>query len=158
MMVSEVVDDAAEGSFEDFFADRFVSLARLAFLLTGSASAADEIAQDALESVLRRWDTIEHPRTYARVAVVNGARSWLRRRQVAERVRSDRVEPNELDAEAIVLRRVLARLPEREREVVVLRFYADLTVDDIAAELKIPAGTVKSLLHRTLAKLHKELT
>lgn len=157
-MVSDVVGDAVAKEFEEFFADRFVSLSRLAFLLTGSASAADEIAQDALEGVFRRWAMIEHPRSYARVAVVNGARSWLRRRRVAERVRADRVESEELDADAIVLRRMLAGLPEREREVVVLRFYADLRVDDIAAELEIPVGTVKSLLHRTLAKLHKELS
>ena len=157
-MMSEVVGDSVAREFEEFFADRFVALSRLAYLLTGSASAADEIAQDALEGVFRRWAAIEHPRAYARVAVVNGARSWLRRRKVADRLRSERVEPSELDADAIVLRRVLATLPDREREVVVLRFYADLTVDDIAAELDVPAGTVKSLLHRTLAKLNKELS
>lgn len=157
-MVSEVVDDAAAKEFEEFFADRFAPLSRLAFLLTGSTSAADEIAQEALEGVFREWTTIEYPRTYARVAVVNGARSWMRRRHVAGRVRFDRVEPVELDTDAIVLRRVLAGLPEREREVIVLRFYVDLTVDDIGAELDMPAGTVKSLLHRTLAKLHKELS
>ena len=66
--------------------------------------------------------------------------------------------PSEVDEDAIVMRRVLAGLPERGREVVVLRFYVDLTVDDIAAELGMPSGTVKSLLHRTLAKLHKELS
>ncbi|HUF97368.1 MAG TPA: sigma-70 family RNA polymerase sigma factor [Ilumatobacter sp.] len=157
-MVSEIVDDVVAKDFEEFFADRFVSLSRLAFLLTGSASAADEIAQDALEGVSRLWATIEQPRAYARVAVVNGARSWIRHRQVAERSRADVAPPNELDADAIAVRRVLAALPEREREVVVLRYYADLKVDDIAAELDLPVGTVKSLLHRTLAKLNKELS
>ena len=65
-MVTETadVDDVVAREFEAFFADRFVPLSRLAYLLTGSASAADEIAQEACESVFLRWSTIEHPRSY----------------------------------------------------------------------------------------------
>ncbi len=63
-----------------------------------------------------------------------------------------------VDADAIAVRAVLADLPQDEREVLVLRFYADLKVEDIATELEMPAGTVKSHIHRGLARMHKELS
>ena len=147
-----------EGSFDAFFLDRFTELSRLAFLLTGSSGVADEIAQDACEQVYRRWDHITHPRAYARLAVVNGARAWGRRRsrQAANAVVVEHVSA--VDADAIAVRAVLADLPQDEREVLVLRFYADLKVEDIATELEMPAGTVKSHIHRGLARMHKELS
>ena len=89
---------------------------------------------------------------------MNGARSWARHHRLAERIPPDTDRSIELNDDAIVLRQALRRLTEPEREVVVLRFYADLKVDDIAAEVGLPPGTVKSLLHRTLAKLNKELS
>ena len=92
------------------------------------------------------------------MAVVNGARAWGRRRSR----RAVNVEELEhapaVDADAIAVRTVLADLPQDEREVLVWRFYADLKVDDIAAELEMPAGTVKSHIHRGLARMHKELS
>ena len=63
-----------------------------------------------------------------------------------------------LDADTIAVRNVLGDLPQVEREVLVLRFYADLKVDDIARELGIPTGTVKSHIHRGLTRMHKELS
>lgn len=155
MVIRDVHDD---GSFDAFFAERFAELSRLAFLLTGSSAVADEIAQDACEQVFRRWDDVTHPRAYARVAVVNGARAWGRRRSRGS------ANPDELevvpgvDADEIAVRAVLADLPQHEREVLVWRFYADLKVDDIAAELEMPARTVKSHIHRGLARMHKELS
>jgi RNA polymerase sigma factor (sigma-70 family) len=156
---SAVMDEArSEPSFDAFFLERFAELSRLAFLLTGSSAVADEIAQDACEEVFRRWGDITHPRAYARVAVVNGARAWGRRRarRLTSLVESDRAPG--VDADAIAVRAVLADLPQVEREVLVFRYYADLKVDDIAAELGIPAGTVKSHIHRGLARMHKELS
>jgi RNA polymerase sigma factor (sigma-70 family) len=161
MMMDEpaVVDEArSDESFDDFFRERFAELSRLAFLLTGSSAVGDEIAQDACEDVFRRWDDIEHPRAYARMAVVNGARAWGRRRarRVTQIVGSDRSPA--VDADAIAVRAVLAELPQAEREALVFRYYADLKVDDIAAELGIPAGTVKSHIHRGLERMYKELS
>ena len=147
-----------EGSFDAFFGDRFTELSRLAFLLTGSSGVADEIAQDACEQVFRRWGDITHPRAYARVAVVNGARAWGRRRSRLAANAEEAEHAPAADADAIAVRTVLADLPQDEREVLVLRFYADLKVDDIAAELEMPAGTVKSHIHRGLARMHKELS
>ncbi|MGB3734883.1 MAG: sigma factor, partial [Ilumatobacter sp.] len=85
--------DGETETFEAFYADRFEPLSRFAFLLTGSAERADELAQDACEQVLRRWDDIDHPRTYARMAVPNGSRSAGRRLRVAERTPGDARAP-----------------------------------------------------------------
>lgn len=146
------------GSFDAFFVDRFAELSRLAFLLAGSSGVAEEIAQDACEQVFRRWDEVTHPRAYARVAVVNGARAWGRRRsrRLASSVEAE--VASAVDADEIAVRAVLADLPQDEREVLVWRFYADSKIDDIAAELEMPAGTVKSHIHRGLARMHKELS
>ncbi len=153
-----MTDGAPEQTFELFFVERFAELSRLAFLLTGSSAVADELAQDACEQVLRRWADIGHPRAYARLAVVNGARGWGRRKGRHQSVTTETSHDLGLDADTIVVREVLAALPQVEREVLVLRFYADLKVDDIAAELGIPAGTVKSHIHRGLARMEKELS
>lgn len=159
-MMTEVTEIALQRgeTFEEFFAERFAPLSRLAFLLTGSSSAADELAQDACEQVFRRWSDIDHPRTYARTAVVNGARSWGRHRTVVERTPGDIPRRAELDADAIAVREVLKQLPERQREVLVLRFYADVKIGEIATELDCPVGTVKSLIHRGLARMQEELS
>jgi RNA polymerase sigma factor (sigma-70 family) len=151
-------DVEGEGSFDAFFVDRFAELSRLAFLLTGSSGVAEEIAQDACEQVFRRWDEVTHPRAYARVAVVNGARAWGRRRARRAASSVDADVATAVDADQIAVRAVLADLPQDEREVLVWRFYADLKIDDIAAELEMPAGTVKSHIHRGLARMHKELS
>jgi RNA polymerase sigma-70 factor (ECF subfamily) len=159
-MVDEPVTvDGATGddSFDAFFTARFDELSRLAYLLTGSSAVADEIAQDACEQVFRRWDDIDHPRAYARLAVLNGARQWGRRRSRRWHATPAEHAPA-ADADAIAVRAVLAELPQAEREVLVFRYYADLKVDDIAAELGIPAGTVKSHIHRGLARMHEELS
>ena len=159
MVDDAVVSGGVAGTFEEFFATRFAELSRLAFLLTGSSAVSDEIAQDACEQVLRRWDEVEHPRAYARRAVISGARSWGRRRS---RRGSYAVAETDgavgLDADALAVRDVLADLPVAEREVLVLRFFADLRVDDIASALDIPAGTVKSHIHRGLVRMKKELS
>lgn len=160
-MVDESIvirDVEGEGSFDEFFVDRFGELSRLAFLLTGSSGVAEEIAQDACEQVFRRWDEVTHPRAYARVAVVNGARAWGRRRSRRSASSAESDVASAVDADELAVRAVLADLPQDEREVLVWRFYADLKIDDIAAELEMPAGTVKSHIHRGLARMHKELS
>ncbi len=159
MVDDAVVSGGVSGAFEEFFATRFAELSRLAFLLTGSSAVSDEIAQDACEEVFRRWNEVDHPRAYARRAVISGARSWGRRKaRRASFAFADTEAAVDLDADALAVRGVLADLPTAEREVLVLRFFADLRVDDIASELDIPAGTVKSHIHRGLARMKKELS
>jgi len=76
MVEEKIALNATTDSFRAFYAERFPPLSRLAFLLTGSPDAADEIAQEACEQVLRRWNDIDHPHADARIAAINGARSW----------------------------------------------------------------------------------
>lgn len=131
-------------------------LSRLAFLLTGSSTLADELAQDASEQVFRRWDDIKH-RSYARLVVVNGSRSSGRRQRLAERTPGDARPDVHLNTDARAVRSVLTDLPRREREIVGLRYYADLTVADITAALDLALGTVKSHLHRAVRRMESEL-
>ncbi len=144
-------------SFDEFYRTRFEGLARLGFLLVGSAHRADELAQDACEQVLRRWNQIENPAAYARLAVLNGARSAGRRRRVEARTPGDARPDAVLGPEAVAVRTALAQLPRRQREIVVLRYWADLPLQTIADELDVPLGTVKSHLHRALKTLHSTL-
>lgn len=153
----EVIDLSGE-TFETFYAERFEPLSRFAFLLTGSSERADELAQDACEQVLRRWGEIDHPRTYARMAVLNGSRSAGRRLRIAERTPGDARVPVEFDTDALAVRSVIADLPGRDREVIVLRYYLDLPVAEIADQLSLPLGTVKSLIHRATSRLRSALT
>lgn len=144
-------------SFEEFYARSVDGAARLGHLITGSAATGLEIAQEAMTVVHRRWDELDSPGAYLRRAVVNSSRSvqrrwfreqsWMRRQRPASV--TDIPEFDETWA-------ALCRLPARQREVVALRFYEDLTVDQIADVLEVPAGTVKSTIHRALRNL-KEL-
>lgn len=138
------------------YAEHALALQRLAFLLTGSTATAEELVQDAFEQVVRRWDVIDNPPGYLRVAVVNGARSWGRRAH--RRLPVPPTPRVELDQEAIAVREALATLRHDEREVVVLRYFLGLTDSQIAAELDRPVGTVKSQIFRGLAHMKEVLS
>jgi RNA polymerase sigma factor (sigma-70 family) len=139
------------------FRTRWAPSLRLATMLVGDRAVAEEIVQDALVNVTRRWDTLDNPGGYLRTAVVNGARDHLRR---LERGRRRRLPPAPLathEPELDELWAVLTTLPERRRAALVLRYYEDLTIDEIARLLDCRPGTVSSLLHRGLADLRKVL-
>ncbi len=144
---------ARRRQFEVFFDEHHVGLSRLAYLLTGSHGVADEIAQDACEQVFVRWNEIEHADRYARTAVINGVRSWRRRLQLEGRTPGE-IGPHPVaHTDVLAVRSVLAELPDAEREVLVLRFWADFKLGEIADQLDIPLGTVKSHVHRGLARV-----
>ncbi len=139
--------------FDELFATQRDAMTRLAYLLTGSASHADEAVQESFARVYERWSTIDSPPAFLRTCVVNRCRSWHRHRVVAEPkvhlVSNDDAyidRPDEL-ADA------LARLPHRRRAAVVLRFYEQLTISEVASTLGISDGAVKSSLHRGLDQL-----
>ena len=138
-------------TFETWYAESFDRLVRLAYLLVGSTDVARDLTQDAMVKVLRRWSTVEDPDRYAHRAVVNACNSHHRRRAVARRHPSPRAEPTDLGARELT--DALDRLPPRQRAAVVLRYWGDLTEDDIAAALGVKRGTVASLLHRAHAEL-----
>lgn len=134
----------------------WASYVRLAYLLTSHREVAEELVQDAFVSCAPRWSEIDRPKAYVRTAVVNRARSWLRRIKL-DRERSEpameaaEMQPDELwDA--------LGRLDERRRAVIVLRFYEDLPDAEIAELLDCRPATVRSMVHRALADLRQEVT
>lgn len=149
----------AEGSFEAFYERSLMPAARLAHLLTGAPAAAHDIAQKALTAVHARWAAIDNPDGYLRVVVVNRCRSaqrrWVRERRLLGRVRPQTVTANPEFDDAW---RAVRSLPSRQRAIVVLRFYEDLSVPEIADALGVPEGTVKSTLHRALRQLKEHLT
>ena len=128
-------------------------MVRLAHVLIGSNLAAQDLVQDAFLKVGVRLDGVDNPAAYLRQAVVNECRMWLRRTEVeARHARSGR-EQVDLPPELDEMWDALARLPERQRVTLVLRFYEDLPIDEIAAVLDARPGTVKSLIHRGLKSL-----
>lgn len=148
---------AAVGNFDDFFREQRPPLVRLAHLLTGSVPHAEELAQEALLAAHQRWSTLENPAGYARRALVNLARSHQRRHALQRRHDRDTRPRVDLPAEIDETWQVIRQLAPDQRAVIVLRFYEDLKVDEIAELLGKPPGTVKSLLHRTLATLKETL-
>ncbi|MEU9117923.1 sigma-70 family RNA polymerase sigma factor [Streptomyces sp. NPDC048483] len=145
-----------------------LAMVRLAVLLVDDRATAEDVVQDAFAALYKRHGErlgeVDNALAYLRTAVVNAARSVLRRRRTAR----DYTPPYEADApsaeERIVLdeehREVFAalgRLTARRREVLVLRYWGDLTEAQIAQTLGISRGAVKSLASRALDSLEKIL-
>lgn len=136
-------------------------LVRLATLLVDQQSLAEELVNDAFASAYERWDRLDSPEAYLRTAVVNRSRDALRRRRIVRAFALRRTVDEAVGAGAVGepepddVRAAIAALPSAQRAVLVLRFYDDLTIDDIAAVLHRKPGTVKSQLHRALAALRE---
>ncbi|PZH02310.1 SigE family RNA polymerase sigma factor [Streptomyces sp. NTH33] len=161
-----VVDDAASVEFHAFFERHHAELARLAYLLTGEADAADDLAADALLALWHRWDRVraaDHPVAYARGVVANLARTRIRgavreRRRITLvwSQREERTENPDV-AGAVDVREALRRLPFRKRACVVLRHAFDLSEKDTAQALGVSVGTVKSQTSKGMAELQRLL-
>ena len=133
-------------------------MVRLAALMVGSRVIAEEVVQDAFASVSERWDGLHRPGGYLRTAVVNGCAQVLRRRSVEDRHRMVEIAvPAEIPERLIELRSALDRLTDRQRIVIVLRYFADLSDREIARTLDVRPATVRSLAHRALTALRREL-
>jgi RNA polymerase sigma-70 factor (sigma-E family) len=148
-------DGVGTGGFDDLFHAERVPMTRLAYLLVGSEAVAEEVVQDAFAQVYERWDRLDRPGGYLRTCVVHGARRAGKRRSRELRAVHDRPTASELDARELL--DALARLRPAWRAVVVLRFYGDMTQDEIAEVLDMRVGTVKSTLHRALGQLREEI-
>lgn len=143
-------------TFEEFYRREWPSAVRLAHLLSGSDALAEDLAQDAFARMHRRWDAIESDSAYLRRAVVNACRAFHRSRgRETARVRRavHRDEAAALGADELL--DALDRLPYRQRAVLILRYYHDLSEAEIADALECRPGTVKSLASRALAELRK---
>ncbi|MEU6339984.1 SigE family RNA polymerase sigma factor [Streptomyces sp. NPDC046977] len=156
--------DAAP-DFEEFVTARGPRLLRVAWLLTGDAHLAEDLLQTVLAKVWPKWRGIaaENPEAYVRKALVNTHSSWWQRRWRGEVPHGEvPAGASEGDPFASVdleqsLAAVVRRLPPRQRAVVVLRYFEDLSVEETAAVLGCRPGTVKSQAAKALGMLRKEL-
>jgi RNA polymerase sigma-70 factor (sigma-E family) len=157
----------AEAAVTALYQASALSLIRLAYIMLGDLPSAEDVVQDAFCGLYRRWDHLKDASGalyYVRASVLNGCRSALRGREVRRRVLAH--QPSAVSAETVVLSgeereeviRALGRLPHRQREVLVLRFYSDLSDEQIARVMSIRQSTVRSAAHRALETLGRTLT
>ncbi len=147
--------------FRDYVAARQCALLRTARMLTGNQHTAEDLVQAALERVWPRWSRIVRdgdPDAYVRRVLVNTYSTWWRRKWRGEAPTSELPEVAAPDAYADAdladaLRRLLPTLTPRQKAVVVLRFYEDLSEAATADTLGCSVGTVKSQTSKALARL-----
>jgi RNA polymerase sigma-70 factor (sigma-E family) len=151
----------ARTTVADLARDSGLELLRFAYLLCGDRNRAEDLLQDVLLAMYRRFPDdlpLENPTAYARKSLANANVSRARRRSSSELVVDffpDTPElPRDDPAERDVLWRAMRQLPDRQRTV--LRFYADATDTDIATTLGCRRGTVRSLASRALATLRSD--
>jgi RNA polymerase sigma-70 factor (sigma-E family) len=147
-------------AFQDFVLVRRRALLRTAWLLTGDWHAAEDLVQTALMRCYPHWRRIasDNPDAYVRKAIANVHASAWRRRWRGERPTADLPDRADIDEYSTADSRrlivsALGRLPTRQRAVIVLRFYEDLTESDTAAALGCSLGTVKSQTSKALTAL-----
>jgi len=155
---------APEG-FDEFVVTRSARLLRTAYLLTNDWALAEDLLQTSLARAWTAWSRIEgDPEPYVRRILVNAYASWWRRRWTGERPTGDLPDrPLQGDPHARVDDRdevwqALRRLPRKQRAVIVLRYFEDLSEAEIADALDCSVGTVKSQASRALAKLRMDTT
>jgi len=146
-----------------------LGMIRLAHIMLGDRQSAEDVVQEAFCGLYRRWSRLADPGSavhYVRSAVLNHCRSVLRRRTTSQapRVVASHTE-SVRSAEAAVLTReerdeimrAVRRLPPRQREALVLRFYLDLSAEETAITMGISPSSVRSATHRALASLGRML-
>lgn len=150
----------------DLFRDHHLELVRLALVMVGNLATAEDVVQDAFEGLHRTWHGLHQPSNalaYLRSSVLNRCRSVHRRAAVSRKHAPQLAEPSTLPDELPAaaqrgeLAQALRRLPRRQREVLVLRYYLDLDAAEIAATLRITQGAVRATVTRGLASLARQL-
>jgi RNA polymerase sigma-70 factor (sigma-E family) len=157
------------------YAEHALGLVRLAVIMLGDQPTAEDVVQDAFLGLYRHWDGLADPAKalpYVRSSVLNGCRTALRRRQrhgtgrssgepFSEETGGWHAEPADagilLGEEHAEVLGALRRLPSRQREAVILRFYLDMPEDQVAATMGVSRGTVKSSTSRAVAALGRML-
>ena len=156
-------------AFDAFVRARLPALLRFAHVVSGDPHTAADLVQDALERTGLRWSKLDSqgdPDAYVRRAILNGRTSrWRKhRRETLVDVVPDRSlgrhwqDGADARAEHDELWRLLATLPQRQRAVIVLRYYEDMSEEQIALTLGCAPGTVKSQASKALAKLRAAMT
>jgi RNA polymerase sigma-70 factor (ECF subfamily) len=146
--------------FDDFFDEHYDTVRRSLAVAFGDALFAEELAQDAFTRALASWRRVRAMEQPAGWVYIVALRAGRRRRghrdeMAAESAPVDDIAP--AVAEQLDLHAAIARLPERQRIALVLRYLADLPVADVAAAMGCALGTVKSTLHAALARLGEEM-
>lgn len=151
--------DASASSFDDYVRSRGRSLWRAAFLLTGDAHLAEDLVQTALSRTFRRYDGMANDATFdsfVRTTMYRTFCSWWRRAWRGE-TPTGSLPDDESDTSAsqvsLDVLRALRDLPPRQRSILVLRYFEDRTIADVARMLGITDGTVKSASHKGCAAL-----
>jgi RNA polymerase sigma-70 factor (sigma-E family) len=157
----------ADAAVEQLYAAHWRQLVRLSVLLVHDQAAAEDVVQDAFVAMHGRWSRLRDPDkalAYLRQAVVNRSRSTLRHRVVVERhARTSSAGDVAVDGPTVggarrdAVRDALRQLSERQREVLVLRYYLDWSEAQIADALGISRGAVKAHAHRGSAALRELL-
>jgi RNA polymerase sigma-70 factor (sigma-E family) len=161
----EAPQAAAERHVTALYQAHALGLARLALLMLGDRDAAQDVVQDAFFGLYRRWDKLastEAAPAYLRTSVLNGCRTVLKRRS---RPVPHAVEESLESAEAALMHTeeqhtmlaAIRRLPARQRETVVLRYYLDMSEDQTARAMGVSRGTVKSATARALTTIGRML-
>lgn len=150
-------------TFEDFYRSSYRRAIHLAVLLGVSRDQADDLVQDAFVGMCRRWSSIESPDEYLNSSIRNGMRSALRRgyrgdagRRFVHDGLPDQVD-DAIPFEDDELAGALEQLAPKHREVLVCRFFLDMSERDVARLIDRPVGTVKSRMSRALALLERRL-
>ena len=149
----QITESTAWTGSEAVYESAYRNLLRVAFVLTGSGPAAEDVVHDVFTKIGPRIDTLAEPAAYLRVAVVNRCRS-LHRRDVAA-PRPEAPVSSVMDVELVELRDALIALPIRQRTAIVLRYLCDLPEEEIAANLNCRRSTVRTLVRRGLAELRE---
>ena len=160
------VSAGVDSGFEAYVAARGAALVRFATLLTDDDHRAEDLVQEALTKAYLRWSRIrrtDNPDVYLRRLIVNGSRSWWRRRANRETpglAPAERAAPGNLGDDTAVrdeLWRLIVALPDQQRAVVVLRYYEDLDDTTIAQILECTPATVRTHAMRALQRLRGHL-
>ena len=146
--------DRSVAWFDALYRDHWAGMVRLAFVMVGDRSAAEELAQEAFTQVFRRSAFVKEPLPYLRSAVYNASRNHLR--SLSRRGAPPTAQRGDAPFADHVID-AIRRLPERQQTLVILRYYEGLTDREIAATTGRPVGSVKSSMHRALDTLRKEL-
>ena len=159
---------ALEPSLDDFVGRGSATLLRSAYLLTGDRDLAEDLLQAVLVRVVQRWHVArDAPHAYAHRVLVNllhDRRRSLRRRvteaplDAFDERRAQAIDGSDALVDRLALASAVQRLPARQREVVVLRFFADLSVAETAAAIAASEGTVKTHTSRALNALRAALS
>ena len=162
---------SAEAAVTELYEASALSLIRMAYVMLGDLPSAEDVVQEAFCGLYRRWDRLastDGALYYVRTSVLNGCRSTLRRQAVRRGFLQQRTladPPPAASAESVVLGgaereeviEALGRLPHRQREVLILRFYAELPDEQIGRVMGIRPGTVRSTAFRALDALGRAL-